>query len=85
MSELFTFLNTVSPLAVIALLSYVVYLLVKNKRNVHSITTNHLHGLPEMAATLERIEDAINAGNRQHTEMLVELAHIRARLNGRMH
>lgn len=83
MSELLTALNDMSPLAVIALLAYVVYLLVRNKKSVHSIATNHLHSLPEMAATLERIEAGIVEGNRQHTDMLVMLSHVKARLNGR--
>ena len=73
-------LNTLSPLAVIALLGLVIFMLVKAKgakedmdAKVAEITDNHLHGLPEMAEILQRIE--VKLGE--------EFSYIRARLNGR--
>ena len=73
---LLTTLNTLSPLAVIALLSIVIYLLVKGKTEVSekvtNISDNHLHELPEILATLQRIE----------VSMAKEFSWIRSRLNG---
>lgn len=57
--ELLHVLNTLSPLAVIALLSVVIYVMVykqPTKRELNVIKTNDLHYLPEMAETLRRIE-----------------------------
>ena len=51
--EILTFLNSMSPLGVIALLAYVVYLQVKNRRTVEEFGTNHLG---EVVAALVRIE-----------------------------
>ena len=51
--EILTFLNSMSPLGVIALLAYVVYLQVKNRRTVEDLGTNHLS---EVVAALVRIE-----------------------------
>lgn len=55
--------NTLSPLGLSALLGYIIYLLVAKKspfrtlnKSVSEISLNHLSGLPEMAATLARIE-----------------------------
>lgn len=69
-------LNSLSPLAVIALLGIVIFFLVRNQRGQKAIAENHLHGLPELldltraqTETLQRIE--------------VSLAYIKARINGR--
>lgn len=51
-----TALNSLTPLAVIGLLSFIVYLLVSKKGPVRKISENHLHDLPTMAATLIRME-----------------------------
>ena len=51
--EILTFLNSMSPLGVIALLAYVVYLQVRNRRTVEDLGTNHFG---EVVATLVRIE-----------------------------
>lgn len=81
--EFFQALNSLSPLAVIGLLAYVIYLLVKGKGNLPElkasqelIATNHLHDLPEMAETLKRMESMLQLMN-------VNLIYIRARINGR--
>jgi hypothetical protein len=49
-------LNALSPLGVIGLLAYIVYLLVAKRGPVKAISDNHLSGLPQMAATLARME-----------------------------
>jgi hypothetical protein len=69
-------LNSLSPLAVIGGMGYIIYLLVKNRGSVRSIQTNHLHELPEMAATLRRIEDRLESMNDN-------VVYIRARINGK--
>lgn len=53
-------------LLIMGLLGGIIYMLVKNQRatietkqQTETIASNHLHGLPDMAATLERIERAI--------------------------
>lgn len=75
-------LNTLSPLAVIALLGLVIFMLVKAKeakvdvdRKVATITDNHLHGLPDMAESLKRIEGTLQ-------NMNDNIVYIRARVNG---
>lgn len=68
----FASLNSLSPLAVIALLALVLFYQAKNKKTMTEVTDNHLHGLPEMAETLQRIEVLLNR----------EFGYIRARLNG---
>ena len=67
MSVIITFLqtlNTLSPLAVIALLAVVVFLQTKNHKSstwqadtIASIKDNDLHELPGIAETLRRIEN----------------------------
>lgn len=73
-------LNTLSPLAVIALLGTVIFLLVKGKTNVdtkvEAIATNHLHDLPDMVASLGRIENLLQTLNDN-------VIYIRARVNGK--
>lgn len=49
-------LNSLSPLAVIALLAVVIFYQVKHSNEVVSLKSNDLHELPEMADTLRRIE-----------------------------
>lgn len=69
-------LNSLSPLAVIALLGVVIYMLVKNQKGQETLTSNHLHELPEMAETLRRIEASLNT-------VKDNTFYIRARINGR--
>jgi hypothetical protein len=75
MVELLNTLNGMSPLAVIALLGLVIYLLVKQRAQTATISDNHLSGLPEMARTLERIEASIN-------DMARDVTWLRAKSNG---
>lgn len=77
--SLLNVLNTLSPLAVIALLALVLFMQAKNAKHVESarnevetLRTNDLHEMPDILATLQRIE--VKLGE--------EFAHIRARLNG---
>lgn len=53
-------LNNLTPLGLAAGIAYIVYLQVKNKKEVATISDNHLSGLPEMAATLARMEGTLN-------------------------
>lgn len=69
-------LNTMSPLAIIGLLSLILYINVwkqPTKRELNTIKSNDLHELPEMAETLRRMEHA----------QTVAFATIIAKLNGR--
>jgi predicted mannosyl-3-phosphoglycerate phosphatase (HAD superfamily) len=69
-------LNTLSPLAVIALLGVVIYVLVwkqPTNKDLATIKNNDLHELPEMAETLRRIEIKLSE----------EFSFIRTRLNSR--
>lgn len=81
--EFFNALNSLSPLAVIGLLGYIIFMLVKGKtaagktaataaQKIHEVQTNHLHELPEILATLQRIE--VKLGE--------EFSYIKARING---
>ena len=53
-------LNSLSPIGVIGLLAYIVYLMISKKGPIQVISNNHLSGLPEMNATLLRIESTIS-------------------------
>jgi hypothetical protein len=66
MDALITFLNTLnslSPLAIIGLLGTVIFMLVKGKtasaKALHTVQTNHLHELPEIAETSRRISEVL--------------------------
>jgi uncharacterized membrane protein YhfC len=49
-------LNELSPLGLAALLTIVIFMQVRGHRKVNKIESNDLHQLPEMLATLQRIE-----------------------------
>lgn len=73
-------LNTLSPLAIIALLVLVLLYQARNRQTtvahtsqIASLKANDLHELPEIAATLRRIETTQAAG----------FATVIAKLNGR--
>lgn len=68
-------LNSLSPLAVIGLLAYIVFLMVAKKGPIATISNNHLSGLPEMAASLERMERTLG-------EIRDGMNYVRGRLNG---
>lgn len=82
LNSLLQILNTLSPLAVIALLAVIIFMLVQQQKGVakqeqvNEIRDNHLHDLPAMLETLQRIE--VKLGE--------EFAFIRAKLsNGKNH
>ena len=58
-----TTLDSLSPLAVIALLGTIIFMLVKGKtasaKALHTVQTNHLHELPEMSETLRRVSETL--------------------------
>lgn len=81
MDWLISFLNTLNnltPLAVIALLGVIIFLLVRGKESaatreqVTTLKENDLHHLPEMIETLRRIEFSLTDN----------FSWIRAKLNG---
>jgi hypothetical protein len=61
--SLLTTLNSLSPLAIIGLLGTVIFMLVKGKtasaKALHTVQTNHLHELPEIAETSRRISEVL--------------------------
>ena len=69
-------LNSLSPLAVIALLGTIIFMLVKGKtasaEKLKEVQENHLHELPEIAETLRRIEQRMGE----------DFSYIKAKLNG---
>jgi hypothetical protein len=75
MVELLNTLNGLTPLAVIGLSLVIIYLLVKQRQQTSQISDNHLSGLPEMQATLDRIETCL-------LDVRDNTVHIKARLNG---
>jgi hypothetical protein len=58
-----TTLDSLSPLAVIALLGTIIFMLVKGKtasaKALHTVQTNHLHALPEMSDTIRRMSETL--------------------------
>lgn len=76
LAELLKTLNSLSPLAVIALLALVLFYQSKNKDQAKgdfdTLTSNHLHELPAILETLQRMEVA-NA---------ISFSTILAKLNG---
>jgi len=81
--ELLKTLNSLSPLAVIALLGLIIYKQVKDKpaseASVEEIKSNHLHEMPEIVAALQRMESTL-----QRIEVTItgDLSYIKARING---
>ena len=77
LTEFLQLLNSLSPLAVIALLGTVIFMLVTGKTKagaqIKEVQNNHLHELPEIAETLRRIE----------LKMSEDFAYIKARINGK--
>lgn len=81
--ELFKLLNSVSPLAVVALLSYIIYMLVNNKRQVSAVKDNHLHDLPEMLELLRSMNASLERQEWTLKNVSDHIVYIRARVNGR--
>ena len=68
--------NDLTPLGVIGILAYVVYLLVGKKGPVKTLGTNHLHSMPDIVASLARMEDTLN-------EINSGIQYLKGRLNGK--
>lgn len=81
--ELFKVLNSVSPTAIVALLAYVIFILVKNKKEVAEVKNNHLHDLPEMLELLRSIDATLTRHERLANEMSGNIIYIKARINGK--
>jgi hypothetical protein len=69
-------LNSLSPLAVIALLAVIIYLQMRGKQQVDTLKTNDLHHLEG------HLEDMYHSLQRVEVLLSKEFAYIRARLNG---
>lgn len=84
-----SFLNTLTPLAVIALLGTVIFLLVYKKpfteavkpiqSSLEEVKSNHLHELPAIAANMERVVEILQ---RIEVKMSEDFAYLKARMNG---
>lgn len=77
-----TALNSLTPVAIIGLLAFVLFYQAKNNKaavdhteTLATIKGNDLHELPEMADTLRRIEYMLQAMNNN-------IVYIKARVNG---
>lgn len=77
--ELLQTLNSLSPLAIIALLGLTIFLLVKGKEKVETIEGNHLH---DLSGKLDQILEVLQ---RMEVKLSEETAFIRARINGHGH
>lgn len=78
-------LNGLTPLGIIGMLGLIIFMMVKAKdakaemdTKVASITDNHLHDLPAMAANLEKTVEVLQ---RIEVRMGEEFSYIRTKLN----
>lgn len=90
MTELLEALNKVQPLGLAALLALIIYMQVKNQRNVKQVkqdvehvSGNHLSGLPSMEADVRELVVTMKANNALLQAINSNTIYIRARLNGR--
>lgn len=81
--SLLELLNSLSPLAVIALLGVVIFILVSGKtstdKKVDAIRGNDLHDFPVVAANLTQIMEILQ---RMEVKLVEDLSYVKARLNG---
>lgn len=75
---LLTTLQSLSPLAVIGLLSVIIYVLLKGKQEVTTLKSNDLHELPAMAEDLREIVKVLQ---RLELRMVEEFTYLRATMN----
>lgn len=78
---LVTMLNTLTPLGLAAGLAFIIYHLTAKHGNIRLISENHLSGLPEDSARLERIETQNDRIEAQNAAMLAILNQILGRLS----
>ncbi len=76
-------LNAITPLGIIGLLVYVVYLMIAKKGPIKLISDNHLSGLPEMAQVLNLIRESSLRQEMTLNEIRNSINYLRGRLNGR--
>lgn len=69
-------LNTLSPIGLAGLLGFILWKQIQNNKTVVAVKDNHLHELPEMSASLGRIETLLQ-------NMNDNIIYIRARVNGK--
>jgi hypothetical protein len=69
-------LNDITPLGLAAGLAFVIYSIIAKKGSIRLISDNHLSGLPEMFAMLQRIEQSL-------AEIRDTLNYLKGRLNGK--
>lgn len=69
-------LNALSPLGLAAMLAFIIWQLVGKKGNVRKISDNHLSDMPEILATLQRIETGIG-------DVRDGINYLKGRVNGR--
>lgn len=75
-------LNSLSPLGLAGALAYIIYLLVKNKKAVKVVSTNHLSGLPDMELNIAKLVVLAEGQGRLLEAINANLIYIRARVNG---
>lgn len=73
MTELIRALSALTPLGLAGMLAVIIFLQVRNQRK---LTSNHLHDLPDMVASLSRIEGLLQDIN-------ANVIWLRARSNGK--
>jgi len=77
-----TVLNDVTPIGAIGLLAYAIVLLVRQKKTVNSIAHNHLSGLPDMHATLDKIAGGIERIEHSLATVATQVTYLTAKVNG---
>jgi hypothetical protein len=82
--EFLTTLSAMSPLAVIALLGTIIFMMVKGKTaadsKVETIASNHLHELPQIAADIRAMAESLQ---RIEVKMGEDFNYLKGRINGR--
>ena len=82
--ELLTTLSAMSPLAVIALLGTIIFMMVKGKTAVdakaETIASNHLHELPQIASDIRSMAESLQ---RIEVKMSEDFNYLKGRINGR--
>jgi hypothetical protein len=77
-------LNTMSPLAVIALLGTVIFLMVKGKQDAdaqyETMTGNHLHELPQIASDIRAMSETLQ---RIEVRMSSDFAELKGKLDNK--
>lgn len=81
-AALISALNSLTPLGLAALLSFVIYMQIRANKGQRNIAENHLHGLPEMAASIERMTESLERIESLMLQMNNNVTYIRARING---